>query len=596
MMRLRLTLSHVRGGFHDRVPISLGMKPKNASKFRSKHAGQKTISDLKRKDGYGEYRLFLEDIFEEMKEENLIRAEMYKRLVDRFGFRPMSRSHFYRFCADVAENPKTAFRDLRSVNSGRKRTKLTEQQEYALSMTLAHFRLFGSGFPDALEDMAEFAPEFALAKTDLPPLWRCYDAWDRLTPIQKLALENNFKDVFKKLGCWTENPKCFPDDEHNFDEGKHSIKFQVQDGVNKRVRITVSLHVDRSTWVIRMPHFSYKEFNERESILALKKALSAAPEIGLEHGCIPKQVRCDHATYHLGFSFQFADDWLRNRSGRNGRIVYTPVQQPLANPSAERAIGEMKRKFLRKFLKAFLIFLEQDKVFKRPTLPGAVAHLEDIEWLLIAFIKKHNNRTPKGTAIPRIQKYREGAPSESTSVTAEEIHKNVLYIRQLSLPQNGILLDGIRYDGDYCGRYRDRDDTYIGVLPEGNSPFAVLFVMDPQTKEMKRVLELEPAVDSHKVSPRKQKGFMEEFTTASSKNTDDSNHFKKMLARGMSRKRHEVRQEKARQEAAARERLDAAVAAAAAKAPMQDAPSETPAPATVTALPVRPQIEIRKAA
>jgi hypothetical protein len=113
---------------------------------------------------------------------------------------------------------------------------------------------------------------------------------------------------------------------------------------------------------------------------------------------------------------------------------------------------------------------------------------------------------------------------------------------------------------------------------------------------MKRVLELEPAVDSHKVSPRKQKGFMEEFTTASSKNTDDSNHFKKMLARGMSRKRHEVRQEKARQEAAARERLDAAVAAAAAKAPMQDAPSETPAPATVTALPVRPQIEIRKAA
>jgi hypothetical protein len=573
------------------------MNKNNASKFRSKHAGQKTISDIKRKDGYGDYRLFLEDIAEEMKEENLTPARMYKRLVNRFGFPPISRSHLYRFCNDLEENAKTAVRDLRSINSGRKSAKLTDQQEYALSMTLAHHRIYASGFPDALETLTEYAEDFGFTAFDMPPLWRCYAVWGKLTVIEKLSLENNFKDVFKRLGCWTENSKCAPDDEHNFDEGKHSVKFQVQKG-NKRVRLTISLQVDRSTWVFRMPHFSYGEFNERESILAVKKAHLPAPEIGHEHGCIPKQNRCDNATFHNGFSFQFTDDWLRNRSGRTGRIVYNPVAQPLANASAERGIGEVKRKFLRKLLKNFLIFLEDDQEFNRPTLPGAVAHLANVERLFIKFVKKHNFRIPKGSAIPRIEKYRMDAPSESKAVTVEEINKNILFVQKLPMLPNGIKIDGARYDGAIPSRYYQRDDTYIGVMPEGNSPFAVLFVMDPETKEMKRVAELVRTLDPKVTNPSgaKQKLFLEEYTTASSKNLEEAKHFKKGMRKAMARERHEAQVQKAREEAAAAERQKAADAAAAALAPKQDAPAETPAPAPITELPVRPQIETLKAA
>jgi hypothetical protein len=57
-------------------------------------------------------------------------------------------------------------------------------------------------------------------------------------------------------------------------------------------------------------------------------------------------------------------------------------------------------------------------------------------------------------------------------------------------PVSGVKIDGYRYDGGVPSRYKQRDDTYIGVMPEGNSPFAVLFVMDPETKELLRVGEL----------------------------------------------------------------------------------------------------------
>jgi hypothetical protein len=570
------------------------MAEKSVDRFRTSKIGQMTIGKLRRDRGYGEYRLFIEDMFAEMKEDKLTPAEMHERLTERLGHQFISRSHFYRLCAYMEENPKTAIRDLRSVNSGRKKDKLSDSQNYAMSLILAHDRLYKSGILEARDEVITFSGEFGLQPTDVPPAWRCYETRKKQTVIERHALENNHKEVWKLVGGYTEHPRYAPDDQHNFDEGKHSVKFQVQDR-NKRVRITISLQVDRGTFIFRMPHVSYGEFNERESILALKTSLLSAPAIDLPYCCIPKQIRCDNATFHSGPSFSFADHWLRNRSGRTGRIVYNPVAQPQANPSAERGIGETKRKFLRKFLKDFLLFLEEDEEFQRPTLPGAVAHLNDLKRLLIAFVRKHNQRLVKGTAIPRLQKYLLQSPEDSKSVTVEEINKNVLFVQKMRLEPSGVKIDGYRYDGGVHSRYKQRDDTYIGVMPEGNSTFAVLFVMDPETKELLRVGEL-GRPDLKEISPAKQKQFIGEFTTASQKNTAEVNHLKQGLRRGKAKERAAAHQEQARLEAAEAERKEAAAAAAkAAESPKEDVPTaETPAPEIEK--PVRPHVEILKAA
>ena len=213
-------------------------------------------------------------------------------------------------------------------------------------------------------------------------------------------------------------------------------------------------------------------------------------------------------------------------------------------------------------------------------LAAAVEFLKSLEPKFKDFVRRHNFGQTRYTDRPRIEIYNEKAAERAKDLSVEEINKNILFLQQAVLANNGATVDGRHYNVDRYNEYRNRSDTYIGVAPEGNSTFAVLFTYNDKTKALKRITELEWCDQAPTLAQDRTKSLIEDFAMQAKLNDEQEARF--VAA-------------KARSEAGNKVRAEAANPPPAPEAPPAPIP-KPPKPAPAPILPVRPNIQIRKAA